>query len=417
MQHHEAQKRTIVVVAVALTCLLGGMLAGGYVIDLRWSGKVRDAEFLQKQLGELGPGGPKGSPGPQAALVRVDVARQERIQPERSVVGRLIEVRRTTVAAEVAGRITEINVEEGSEVVGDKTVLARIDDVWTNLAIQKQQARIEAIAAQVKIEQSNLDRVRRNLELNVATQQEYEEQLATAEQRSAEMKEAQAQLADFEEQKRRLKIVAPFDGWVIRKHAEYGQRLAVDSPIVDIVSRGRIYAEVNVPENIVNGLAPGMPIPVRIDPLNRTVDGTLAKINPYGASAARTYPVRIELNDANGLLKVGMTATAVVPVGARSRQIMVSADAVLTRPDGSTVWTVATDEEGQMHARPVPVEVVASVGARRAVRPVASALLTDGSQVVIEGAERLYPNQAVRIVGTPDKAGSPSSKQAASQPR
>ena len=417
MQHHEAQRRTIVSVAIALTCLLGGLLVGGMAIHRRWSSKVGDAEYLQKQLDRLSPAGPKAPGGPQAALVRVDVAREEEIQPQRPVVGRLVEVRLTSVATEVAGTITTMDVEAGSPVLGGQTVLAKVDDVWTNLAIEKQQARIQAIAAQVKIEQANLERVRKNLEVNVATRQEYEDQLALSDQRKAEMKEAQAQLADLREQQRRLVIVAPFDGWVIRKYAELGQRLAVGAPVVDIVSRGKIYAEVNVPENIINGLTPGMSMPVRIDPLGRTVTGKLATVNPYGASAARTYPARIELDDEQGKLKVGMTVTAIVPVGRRSRQIMVSTDAVLTRPDGSTVWTVAPGEGEQLRARPVPVEIVTSVGRRHAVRPIGSAPLVDDSQVVIEGAERLYPNQAVRIVGRASQTGVAAAASSAKPPR
>jgi len=413
MQHHEAQKRTIVTVAVGLTCLLGGLLGGGIAVHRQWSGKVADAEYLQKQLSRVSPTGPKGPRPSRAALVRVATARQEEIQPQRPVVGRLVEVRRTVVSTEVAGTITAMDVEEGSPVVGGKTVLAKVDDVWIKLAIDKQRAHIEAITAQVKIEEANLERVRRNLKLNVATTQEYEEQLALSEQRKAELREAQAQLADLVEQRQRLVIVAPFDGWVIEKYGELGQRLAVGAPIVDIVSRGKVYAEVNVPESLVNGLSPGMSIPVRIDSVRRTVSGKLATINPYGASAARTYPVRIELDDEHGKLKVGMTVTAIVPVGLRSRQLMVAADAVLTRPDGSTVWTVAPGEGDQLRARPVPVEIVASVGRRHAVKPIGSAPLADKSQVVIEGAERLYPNQAVRIVGRVDEKDVASAPSAA----
>ena len=59
------------------------------------------------------------------------------------------------------------------------------------------------------------------------------------------------------------------------------------------------------------------------------------------------------------------------------------------------------DANEQLLAQPVPVEVVATVGARHAVRPLTEAgreTLTDKCRVVIEGGERLYPNQPVRIL-------------------
>jgi len=405
MLHHEAQKRTITAVAIALTCLLAGLLGGGLAIQNQWSAKVSDVDYLKGRLKGLSPDAQAGPPPAQAALVRVAVAREDMIQAERPVVGRLVEVRKTSISSEVPGTIVAMDVEEGSPVVGGKTVLVKVDDTWTNLAIEKQKAHIEAIAAQVKTEEANLRRLAQTLAASVATPQEYEDQAALTEQRRAEMKEAQAQLADLQEQSRRLVIVAPFDGWVTHRYAELGQRLSVGSPVVDIVSRGTIYAEVNVPESIINSMALGMSVPVRVDPLGQVITGKLATINPDGASASRTYPVRIAMDDRQGALKVGMSVTAILPVGAKSRQIMVSPDAVLTRPDGSTVWVVAPDDKNQLRARPVPVEIVATAGGLIAVRSVGKSALADNAQIVIEGAERLYPNQSVRIFQDTAEAG------------
>ena len=401
---HGVQKHRIALVATALTCLLAGAVGGGSALHRRWTEKLSDAKFLRARLKALtGDSAPREASGAQAALVRVSRATVEDVQPEKPVVGRLREVRKASVASEVTGVIVAIDVEQGSPVTGGKTVLARVDDTWAKLDIAKQTARIQAIQAQLKNDRANVERLRRSLERQVATPKEYDDQLAAAEQRAAELSEAQAQLKDLQEKFRRLQIVAPFDGWVTQKHAELGERLTFGSLVVDVVSRGTIYAEVNVPESMINVLAPGREVPVRIDPLERTLTGKIVSINPYGATASRTYPVRVALDDAEGELKVGMSVTAVMPDGRQSRQIMVSRDAVLVRPDGSTVWVVTACDGGGLLARPVPVEIAATVGARHAVRPVTApgrAALKDRCRVVIEGAERLYPNQPVRIMPT-----------------
>jgi len=399
---HEVQKRRVALVATALTCLLVGLFVGGAAIQRQWEGKLSDADFLRGRLKGLSQGA--GAPGPQAsrsALVRVSVATVETVQSEKPVVGRLREVRKACVASEVTGTIAAMNVEEGSPVTGGKTILARVDDTWTRLDVDQQKAKIEAINAQLRKEKANLDRIRESLEQKVATPKEYDDHLAQTQQKEAELKEAQVHLEDLHEKSRRLRIVAPFDGWVTRKHAELGERLTLGSPVVDIISRGTIYAEVNVPESMINGLSAGMGIPVRIDPLGRSFTGKLISINPYGATASRTYPVRIVLDDRQGELKVGMSVTAVMPDGKESRQITVSKDAVLVRPDGSTVWVIAPGGNEQLLAQPVPVNVVATVGVRHAVRPLTTdgkKALADGARVVIEGGERLYPNQPVRIL-------------------
>ena len=66
-------------------------------------------------------------------LVRVGTIERKAIVPVRTLVGDLIAVRTATIPTEVAGKVVELPVDEGTKVVGGKTLLARIDDTWTNL--------------------------------------------------------------------------------------------------------------------------------------------------------------------------------------------------------------------------------------------------------------------------------------------
>ena len=391
----DRQQNRVVVAAVALTFLLGGTGAGAWGMHVWWQGRVADPDW-QADHKDAGGGGEKPA-GLPAAPVRVGEARREAVRPEKLLVGRLREVHRTTIGSEVEGKVLAVNVEEGSPVEAGKTVLVSIDKTWLRLAKLKQQAHIEVIGAQLRKEKTNIDRLEKSRKSKVVTAREYTDQLAAYEQKVAELKEAQVTLDDLDEKWKRLDITSPFSGWVIRRHVEAGQWLKPGSPVVDIVSRGRIYAEMNVPESLVNGLERGMPIDITVDALGRTFPGKIAAITPYGATASRTYPVRVELSDQNGLLMVGMSTTAVFPAGRSQEQITVSRDAVLIKPDGATVWVACKGEP--MTASPVPVEVVTRVGDRYAVEPLDPAgrdLLGHGAQVVLEGAERLRPGQAIR---------------------
>jgi len=394
MQKDRQQSR-VVVAAVALTFLLGGTGLGAWGVHVWWQGRVSDPDW---QGGHKTAGGVGKKPaGKPAAPVRVGEARREAVRPEKLLVGRLHEVHRTTIGSEVEGKVFAVNVEEGSPVEAGKTVLVSIDKTWLRLAKLKQQARIEVIGAQLRKEKTNIDRLEKSRKSKVVTAREYTDQLAAYEQKVAELKEAQVTLDDLDEKWKRLDITSPFSGWVIRRHVEAGQWLSPGLPVADIVSRGRIYAEMNVPESLVTGLELGMPIDVTVDALGRTFTGKIATITPYGATASRTYPVRVELSDQNGLLMVGMSTTAIFPAGRSQKRITVSRDAVLIKPDGATVWVANQGEP--MTASPVPVEVVTRAGDRYAVEPLGPAgrdLLKHGAQVILEGAERLRPEQAIR---------------------
>ena len=109
--------------------------------------------------GDPGPPGHGGSP---PAMVRVGDVMMQRVQDRRQVVGRLVEVRRSQVAAQREGRIIEINVDEGDAVTGGKTVLARTDDVWAKLDVRVAEAALQRANAEVEASQANLDLAQRH---------------------------------------------------------------------------------------------------------------------------------------------------------------------------------------------------------------------------------------------------------------
>jgi len=398
VSRHKQQGR-IILVAVALTFLLGGAGAGGWAVHRWWGRRLADPAFFKSLQGGDGAAPAQGGAGAQAALVRVDRAHVEKVQLERPIVGRLVEVRRTTVSSEISGKLVAMDVREGSPVVGGKTVLAQVDPVWLDLQIAQQVAHMEVVATQLRKEQHNLNRLKALMDRGVATDHEMTDQQALHDQRQAELMEAEVALASLCEQRGRADVVAPFDGWVTTRHAEVGQWLSPGSPVVGLVSRGEVYALMHVPESLVNHLAVGLDIPVQVDVLGETYSGKIQSITPDGAKASRTYPVRVALSDRGGRLKVGMSVAGTFPAGRRTDRIMVSRDAVLIKPDGSTVWVVPDEDPRRAH--PAPVEVVGRVGDRYAVEPLtpqARALLVDTATVVIEGAERLRPKQAVRFL-------------------
>jgi hypothetical protein len=157
-----------------------------------------------------------------------------------------------------------------------------------------------------------------------------------------------------------------------------------------------------VPESVVNRIGLDQKLPILIDPLGEELDGTVVSITPLGASASRTFPVRVRLDDQQGRLKVGMSVTAMIATGPQRRGLVVPKDAVLVRPDGSTVWTIASGSDSPaLQARPVPVTIDVRMEREYAVLPETAEgrqLLVAGTQVVIEGAERLMPGQEVTIV-------------------
>ncbi len=405
-------RQLVLVGSLGLTALLAGGLVGGMVVWRVSDERMRDPEFLQKQLDHLSPQGDK----PQAEsppAVRVSVAQRKTVRPQRPMIGRLVEVRKVTVASEVTGKLIDIPVEEGTPVVADETVLARVDDVWCRLALDRCQAEAASTDAKLRFEKLELERHAQLTDRGAVSKSELESKQAAVDELQASLDAATLAAEECSERITRSVIRAPFDGTVVAKHAELGGHVSPGTPIVDIVSRGQVDARLMVPESAVNLITVDQVLPIRVDPLGEEFSGKVVSVIPYGPTASRTFPVRVRLDDQGGRLKVGMSVTASIATGPEQEALVVSKDAVLVRPDGSTVWVVVSGDEGQTaEVRPVPVTITVRMQDEYAIEPETGEgreRLAAGTQVVIEGAERLMPGQQVRIVeldGTPaDVAG------------
>lgn len=350
--------------------------------------------------------GPPKQGGPPPAMVRVANVAKQRVQNRWQVVGRLREVRHVQVAAEQAGRVVYVKAEEGDRVVGGKTVLARTDDTWAKIDLRISEARLAQARAQVAEWQSGLDQAKRHhaylqrlSATNAAKRKEVDDAGDEVAGGEARLRSAQAALADASgvvdrrrEELSRHAIVAPFDGVVIKKMTEVGQWLASGDIVAEIISTGAIDAVIDVPESMINYLATGNDLEVTIEPLQRDVAGKVQSVTPMASTAARTFPVKVRLNDQEGALKAGMSVTAHVPTGEQVELLTVPRDAVMRSGGRSQVWL---NLDGQ--AMPVGVKVLFGAGDSYAVQPLGGPPLMPGMQVVIEGAERIFPTQPLIV--------------------
>ena len=211
-----------------------------------------------------------------------------------------------------------------------------------------------------------------------------------------------------------------------RKVTEVGQWVAAGDPIVEVISQGRVDAVADVPEHVIDHVKIGDSAEVVIEPLGLAVRGEIAAINPDGGNSARTFPVKVKLDDQGGRLKAGMSVTVWLPVGPEEDYLTVPRDAVSYGVNGQSVWVgVAgqvsrigrggcTDADGRRGRDPCAVWRRRAVPAVQPLPGQRSTPLIAGADVVIEGSESLKPGQpliyaddpATRGMNKPDRNGS-----------
>jgi RND family efflux transporter MFP subunit len=399
----------VLLFSVAMTCFLIGAGSVGYYVFA----------FYQPQQKVSRQNEPEKKPAVRPpSLVRVDTARKELINTIRPFHGKLLEVQLARISTEISGLVVALPIEVGQKVKGGETLIAQIDKTWLELTIAQTEAEIKILEKQYAFQLSESERVESLALSRAVSESELNNQRTLVEQFRQNLEKANIANREAKEKLKRTTILAPFDGYVIRRETGLGELLAPGTPIAEIVSLGFIDARVTVVEEYINHIKIGDEMPIIIDELGIKVVGKVHSIVPYDLMAPRSFPVIVRLEDRNGELKVGMSATALVAITDPNEEIVVSKDAVLMKPDGSTVWVAAkptTDNDSNspnndsavtdnnsatMIAKPIPVKITAEGINSYGVEPETEEgqkLLAAGAKTVIEGAERLIPDQRIQI--------------------
>jgi RND family efflux transporter MFP subunit len=177
---------------------------------------------------------------------------------------------------------------------------------------------------------------------------------------------------------------------VVKRHALIGQWLGEGNPVVTLAVLDPIRVMVPVPEGNVTSVKMGDSAEVSFDALpGKVFRGFIKAIIPRGDEAARTFPVRVEIENPDTEIKAGMLGRVTLPTGVTHRALLVPKDALVLSGSGKMVYVV---DRGK--ARPVPVELGPAHGFLVEIL----GDLKPGEQVVVRGNERLRPGQPLKIL-------------------
>jgi len=350
--------------------------------------------------------------GPPPARVVLETVTRERVADARGVTGEIRSRLRSALAAQVAGLVVEMDLEDGDRVEqGD--IVARLDDERARAALARAESELASARAVVAQRSAELDEARRDLsrlrqleerggvnpaQLDAATTLVSSRRALLAAS-NADLLTAEADLSLARRELEDMTIEAPFSGRVVASHAEVGEWVGAGDPVCTIVSLDALEARIDVPEGILGALeSSGQRVELSLPAVRTPLHATVISIVPEADSLSRLFPVRLRVEDPERVLRPGMSLTAMVPTGTREALLTVSKDAILRNDAGSYVYM---DAGGV--ARVAPIERRFAIGERVVIR---SPVVREGTRVVVEGNERLFPGQPLMVIErAPPSAG------------
>jgi multidrug efflux pump subunit AcrA (membrane-fusion protein) len=370
-----------------------------------------------------------------------------------SVVGTVEPIRRSRISSEIAGRVEDMPGREGDRMEkGD--IVCQLSDSIFRLRFDEEQAELQTLTARHQellsgtrkeelarlkalLDESSalfdrwkfeMDRVKElyaGRESNdkeffdtkaeflaadrrrIAAQAAYDlgvegPRKETILQAASALQKQQAIARRAEDELLKTTIRAPFSGYIVERYIETGEWLDVGDSVVEIVDLSSILVRVHVPESALAFLKVDEPVRTRIDALDQSLDGRIKHILRQADPNARTFPVDIEVENADGKIAAGMFARATVPAAKKTSVVAVPKDAVVERDGIVYVALLTRDDRGGIAGVLSPVTLGADLGEWVAI---SSGNVKSGAQVLTRGTERILPFPTPVVVV--DELGNP----------
>jgi RND family efflux transporter MFP subunit len=252
--------------------------------------------------------------------------------------GYVVARRKAAVASKGTGTLVFLGVEEGDRVKKGQ-VIARLDDSDVVATLKRARENLRLAEADLNDAKQTLERQRILLQRDLVAQAEYDVAEARYKRVIASIDAAKFAVKEAEVAVDNTRIVAPFDGTVLKKNADVGEIVAPlagaassRAAVVTIADMSSLEVEADVSEANITRVNPDQNCEITLDAYPRQrYPGVVTKIVPTADRAKATVLVKIRFKayDERVLPEMG-AKIAFLPPGAADAET--SGEAVLTVP-------------------------------------------------------------------------------------
>ncbi len=241
-----------------------------------------------------------------------------------------------------AGRIVAVYVEAGDHVKRGQ-ILAKIDESVWQPQVNRLAASLEQAKAQAALSAAEYRRAAAVESAGALSAEEIEKRRALSITDAANVKVAEAMLAEAQARLARTRVVAPTDGLVLTRRAEVGQTASPGGDaLFRLASGGEIEMRGQVAEQDLSVLTVGQPASVYLVGSTKPYEGRVRLLGAVIDPQSRLGDIRIALKP-DPALRPGAFARGSVSVSKAERPILPQT-AVLSDSKGPYVFVIGNDD-------------------------------------------------------------------------
>lgn len=329
-----------------------------------------------------------GQARPPARVVTSKIVFQQ-VSPNQAFIGTLYYERISHVSSEVAGLVNTINVRTGDRIQKGK-VLVNLDTQILEKEILIFHNKVKRADLQINHVHKNYKRLSSLSKNDMVSDKAYDDARFAYQDALLQKISVKTTLEKLLIQKRKSIIKAPFDGIVLEKNVDSGDWVQQGKPLISIGSVHDIFIRLPVAETLLKYVSFGQKVLVTINAYNKEMTGTIENLFPKADAKTKNVFLKIRIPSKIKAAR-NMSATVLIPSGLKQKLAMIPRDALVKSHGSDFVYTVKENK-----AVMLPVNIVTYLGSRIGAD---NKHFTQDMPVVVEGNERLRPDQAVTIVG------------------
>ena len=299
-----------------------------------------------------------------------------------------------SLSAQAAGSLTYL-AEVGTQIE-EGEVVARLDDRLVRAALDQARANLTSAESQANLADETLRRQEPLYQDSIISALEYEGVLTQRNQARAALAQAEATVAQAQQQLENTYVRAPFPGTVEERFMNPGEQVMPGSPVLRVVNTRNLKVVAGVPETYAADIRRGTPVTISFrayagGEMQKTVSFVGSVINPRN----RTFSIEIAIDNPSGVLKPAMIADLEVTRQVMMNQIVVPQTAILRDENGMSVYLAVDSPDGKVAQRRSIV-----LGPSYNGRTVVSSGLQGGEEIIIAGQTSVTEGDAIEVTSS-----------------
>ncbi len=342
------------------------------------------------------------NPGIEVQLVTVSLSSPSQANVVLTASGYVVARRKAAVASKGTGTLVYLGVEEGDRVKKGQ-VIARLEDSDVLASLRRARENLKVAEADLRDAKQSLERMRTLVEREMVAQAEFDAAEARYKRVIASIDAAKFGVQEAEVAVDNTRIVAPFDGTVLKKNADVGEIVAPlagaassRAAVVTIADMSSLEVDADVSEANITRVSAGQSCEITLDAYpQQRYPGLVTKIVPTADRAKATVMVKIKFKNYDQRVLPEMSAKIAflaagsnVNAAASKPLLTVPVAAVASRNGRQVIYQVKDDRA---------VEVPVLLGQRLGNLVEIKEGLREGDKVIGKIDEKLHSGSKVAL--------------------